>query len=71
MKVRTFLALNCVLSFLMVSLSRPTTATSKAHLVVDDDKVKCRNAGFTRLQRAVNAATPGASIRICKGVYVV
>jgi len=70
MKVRAFLALNCVLSFLMVSLSRPTTATSKPHLVVDDDKVECPNADFTRIQDAVYAATPGASIRICKGVYV-
>jgi len=70
MKVRAFLALNCVLSFLMVSLSRPTTATSKPHLVVDDDKVECPNADFTRIQDAVYAATPGASIRICRGVYV-
>jgi hypothetical protein len=54
----------------MVSLSRPTTATSKPHLVVDDDKVECPNADFTRIQDAVYAATPGASIRICRGVYV-
>lgn len=70
MKVRTCLALNCALLLLLLSLARPVMATSKTQLVVDDDKVDCPNAGFTHIQDAVNAATPGASIRICKGVYV-
>lgn len=41
-----------------------------AQLVVDDDKVECPNAGFTHIQDAVDAASPGDEIRICKGIYV-
>src|SRR5262249_49947383 len=39
-------------------------------LVVDDDKVECPNATFSTIQAAVDAASPGDEIRICKGVYV-
>jgi Right handed beta helix region len=41
-----------------------------AQLVVDDDKVECPNAGFTHIQDAVDAASSGDEIRICKGIYV-
>lgn len=42
----------------------------RARLVVDDDKVECPDAGFTHIQDAVNAASPGDEIHICKGVYI-
>jgi hypothetical protein len=56
---------------LVSALGWPATAlpAQGARLVVDDDKVECPNAGFTRIQDAVNAASPGDEIRICKGVY--
>jgi len=44
-------------------------AAKAAQLVVDDDKVECPNAGFTHIQDAINAASGGDTIRICKGVY--
>jgi Periplasmic copper-binding protein (NosD) len=54
------------------SLSGPAAALSATHarLVVDDDKVECPNARFTHIQDAVNAASPGDEIHICKGTYV-
>jgi hypothetical protein len=44
--------------------------TRDAQLVVDDDKVECPNAQFTHIQDAVDAASPGDEIHICKGIYV-
>jgi pectin methylesterase-like acyl-CoA thioesterase len=41
----------------------------RPQLVVDDDKVECPNAAFSRIQDAVDAASPGATIRVCKGNY--
>ena len=38
--------------------------------MVDDDKVECPNAGFTTIQSAVDAASPGDEIHVCKGTYV-
>jgi nitrous oxidase accessory protein NosD len=45
-------------------------AAHGTRLVVDDDKVECPNAGFTHIQDAVNAASPGDEIRVCEGIYV-
>jgi len=38
-------------------------------LIVDDDRVQCPNAQFTSINAAVLAATPGAIIRVCPGLY--
>lgn len=42
---------------------------AKAPLVVDNDKVECPKAAYTTIQAAVNAASPGDTIRVCAGVY--
>jgi parallel beta-helix repeat protein len=47
----------------------PASGGDRQHLVVDDDKVQCPNATFSRIQDAVDAATPGAVIRVCPGNY--
>jgi len=47
----------------------PPITVSQTRLLVDDDKTECPNAGFTRIQDAVDAAAPGATIRVCEGNY--
>jgi nitrous oxidase accessory protein NosD len=59
-----------ILFVLLLLLPRPSICSSGARLVVDDDKVECPAAGFTRIQDAIDAASPGDHIRICKGAYV-
>jgi hypothetical protein len=71
MKVQFSLGLCCALSLLAAMLLLPLPAISgdRPQLVVDDDKVECPHAAFSRIQDAVDAATPGAMIRVCKGNY--
>ncbi len=42
---------------------------SSQMLIVDDDHMDCPNAQFMRIQDAVNAAQPGATIKVCRGTY--
>src|SRR4029079_5936074 len=39
-------------------------------LVVDKDKAQCPKAGFTSIQAAVTAASPGDKIKVCPDTYL-
>jgi parallel beta-helix repeat protein len=58
-----------VLCFALIA-AIPSLGVSRSRLVVDDDKKECPSAGFAHIQDAVNAASPGDEIRICKGTYI-
>ena len=68
-KISCSLVLPVLLLLTFVGPSHASPA-HRSRLVVDDDKVECPNAAFTRIQDAVDAASSGDEIHICKGVYV-
>ena len=49
--------------------SLPALVDPPGLIVVDDDRVECPNAQFTSISAAVAAASPGATIRVCPGIY--
>jgi parallel beta-helix repeat protein len=68
--MRTRMLPGVLLGLVGLALSTtPAGAGGGRTLVVDDDRAQCRNAGFTTIQAAVAAATPGDRIRVCPGVY--
>src|SRR5258707_8625229 len=67
MKVQFSLGLCCGLALLLLPL--PVVGGERPKLVVGNDKVECPNATFSRIQDAIDGATPGATIRVCKGNY--
>jgi hypothetical protein len=50
-------------------VSSTSTPSSANMLTVDDNGLDCPNAQFTTIQAAVDAATPGAMIKVCRGTY--
>ena len=69
MKFRSSLSLCALTASFALFWPLPAIAADAPQLIVDDDKVECPNATFTRIQDAVDAASPGATIRVCKGNY--
>jgi parallel beta-helix repeat protein len=67
-----FLLLACLIpSFsARVAFAQVAAVTSATpNILVDNDKVQCPTAGFTKIQDGVNAAKPGDVIRVCAGIY--
>ena len=56
--------------FLLLASTLASSATFSKVILVDDNKVECPTATFTKIQDAVNAASPGDTIHACKGTYV-
>lgn len=48
----------------------PASAAPAGLLVVDKDRMQCRNAGFVSIQAAVTAAQPGDTIKVCPDLYL-
>ena len=65
-KIRVFFGFSGLVLVLVLSSSRPALA---AVLFVDDDGEECPAAEFTIIQRAVDEAASGDSIRVCPGTY--
>jgi hypothetical protein len=51
-------------------VSSTSSPSSTNMLIVDDNGLDCPNAQFNSIQDAVNAALPGAMIKVCRGTYV-
>jgi hypothetical protein len=50
--------------------AQPSSAGAGPNMfIVDDDHAQCPNAQFSDIQSAVNAAPPGAQIKVCPGTY--
>jgi Right handed beta helix region len=64
---RSFIIILCCALF-FVGASSASWANA-ATLTVDDDHAQCPTAGFTSIQAAVNAASPGDKINVCPGTY--
>lgn len=59
-----------LLVFAILLLCMGPTSGGQTHvLIVDDDGADCRNAEFTTIQAAVDAAMPGTKILVCAGTY--
>jgi parallel beta-helix repeat protein len=52
------------------SIRNFTTLRNPVTWIVDDDKMQCPNANFTKIQDAVNASMNGDTILVCNGTYI-
>jgi hypothetical protein len=59
----------CSAALLSILLVPAVHAQAASPLLVDDDKVQCPTAQFSTIQAAIDAASPGETIRVCKGTY--
>jgi hypothetical protein len=58
-----------VLSALLSPAVHAQGGSATAPILVDDDKVECPTAAFTKIQAAIDAASPRETIRVCRGRY--
>lgn len=59
-----------LLGVFVVPIAGTDTASQPRQVsIVDDDGEECPDADFRTIQAAVNAAKPGATVRVCTGTY--
>jgi nitrous oxidase accessory protein NosD len=62
--------LQIIISAALLSLLTILAAPAvHAQILVDDDNVQCPTATFSNIQAAIDAASPGETIRVCAGTY--
>ena len=66
---RAIFILSAVSSFALAVASPAVPRPAAKQLVVDKDKVQCSRADYTSIQAAVNAASPGDTIKVCPDLY--
>lgn len=69
MTMKRAIGIVALIGMLMMLTQGSTLAKSGARLVVDDDRVQCKDAAFTTLVAAIAAASPGDTILVCPGTY--
>lgn len=69
MKMKRAIGICALIGMLMMLTQGSTLAKSGARLVVDDDRVQCKDAAFTTLAAAIAVASPGDTILVCPGTY--
>jgi parallel beta-helix repeat protein len=67
--MRGLLAVAVVVTVALVGAPQAVPQQLAKQLVVDKDGVQCPKAGFTSIQAAVNAASPGDTIKVCPDLY--
>jgi hypothetical protein len=69
MNLRWCIGIAALLTGVLTFPAAPASAGGARTLVVDDDGVQCPNASYTVIQRAIDAAATGDTIRVCGGTY--
>jgi parallel beta-helix repeat protein len=66
---RAFFLVAAAAAVAMVFTSQAFPQSAGKQIVVDKDGVQCPKANFTSIQAAVNAASPGDTIKVCPDQY--
>ena len=66
---RAFFLMAAVIAVAAVLAPQAAPQGLGKQIVVDKDKVQCPKANFTSIQAAVNAASPGDTIKVCPDQY--